>query len=94
MKDTMLIDGLTDAFNDYHMGITGKVSWINSMSSIAVILISTIIQHIPNYDQTIFLKLRMLQNNGKLRVNNKTSLLSVLRARQLKHRKKIFFKVK
>lgn len=25
MKDTMLSDGLTDAFNDYHMGITGTV---------------------------------------------------------------------
>ena len=25
MKDTMLSDGLTDAFNDYHMGITGTI---------------------------------------------------------------------
>lgn len=25
MKDTMLTDGLMDAFNDYHMGITGII---------------------------------------------------------------------
>ena len=25
LMDTMLKDGLTDAFNDYHMGITGKL---------------------------------------------------------------------
>ena len=26
LKDTMINDGLTDAFNDYHMGITGKIA--------------------------------------------------------------------
>lgn len=25
LNDTMLKDGLTDAFNDYHMGITGNL---------------------------------------------------------------------
>jgi acetyl-CoA acetyltransferase len=28
LKDTMLSDGLMDAFNDYHMGITGTVTYI------------------------------------------------------------------
>ena len=26
LTDTMMKDGLTDAFNNYHMGITGKIS--------------------------------------------------------------------
>lgn len=31
LKDTMLSDGLTDAFNNYHMGITG-IYWENSVN--------------------------------------------------------------
>ena len=39
LVDTMVLDGLTDAFNDYHMGITGEKSgqsWLYNNQCLSV----------------------------------------------------------
>lgn len=70
MVDTMIADGLTDAFKNIHMGITGTYTileflWSRSSTKMKV----------------IYLQRRMLPRNTQFLARNRMSLLRLLRPR-------------
>ncbi|PWA27692.1 hypothetical protein CCH79_00000420, partial [Gambusia affinis] len=72
LQDSMVADGLTDAFHNYHMGIT--VSFVYSIDKYLTLIAN-------------FLQLRMLRSSGESVESSRTFLLSILKTKPRRHRK-------
>lgn len=75
LQDSVVADGLTDAFHGYHMGMTGELSLIGLCSFL-----------VDNHLIVVH-QLRMLQSSGESVERTRICLLSNRRIEQRQHRK-------
>lgn len=87
LQDSMVADGLTDAFHGYHMGITGghDLKIYVGKRLIATPLNEFIMINLMH----VVYQLRMWQSSGKSAESSRTCLLSSPRTKQRRHRKQV-----